>query len=112
MVDLFIPEQGFDKNLSDNYYDIAKTGTLDVLGASFQETLYYNPANALSRTIEQYVGPGTQGKILSKDEWSNSDYYRDGIEAVSYTHLRAHETRHDLVCRLLLEKKKDEETFR
>src|SRR5665648_1235833 len=28
------------------------------------------------------------------------------VEAVSYTHLRAHETRHDLVCRLLLEKKK------
>src|SRR5450759_4943758 len=25
--------------------------------------------------------------------------------AVSYTHLRAHETRHDLVCRLLLEQK-------
>ena len=33
--------------------------------------------------------------------------------AVSYTHLRAHETRHDLVCRLLLEKKKNKkkETF-
>src|SRR5450756_192115 len=29
-----------------------------------------------------------------------------GCTAVSYTHLRAHETRHDLVCRLLLEKKK------
>src|SRR5450756_1678004 len=28
------------------------------------------------------------------------------VLAVSYTHLRAHETRHDLVCRLLLEKKK------
>ena len=27
-------------------------------------------------------------------------------EAVSYTHLRAHETEADLVCRLLLEKKK------
>src|SRR5450756_2857322 len=26
--------------------------------------------------------------------------------SVSYTHLRAHETRHDIVCRLLLEKKK------
>src|SRR5665648_654216 len=26
----------------------------------------------------------------------------DGFFAVSYTHLRAHETRHDLVCRLLL----------
>src|SRR5450756_2885638 len=28
------------------------------------------------------------------------------LEPVSYTHLRAHETRHDIVCRLLLEKKK------
>src|SRR5450756_2721592 len=31
-------------------------------------------------------------------------------ETVSYTHLRAHETRHDLVCRLLLEKKKKNKT--
>ena len=30
----------------------------------------------------------------------------EGQEAVSYTHLRAHETVLDLVCRLLLEKKK------
>jgi len=30
----------------------------------------------------------------------------DSLPSVSYTHLRAHETRHDLVCRLLLEKKK------
>ena len=28
-----------------------------------------------------------------------------GVKAVSYTHLRAHETVLDLVCRLLLEKK-------
>ena len=35
-----------------------------------------------------------------------ADFSRIGEEAVSYTHLRAHETRHDLVCRLLLEKKK------
>src|SRR5450759_1556073 len=27
------------------------------------------------------------------------------LRSVSYTHLRAHETRHDLVCRLLLETK-------
>ena len=34
--------------------------------------------------------------------------YQQGTQppwAVSYTHLRAHETREDLVCRLLLEKK-------
>ena len=30
----------------------------------------------------------------------------DAQDAVSYTHLRAHETVLDLVCRLLLEKKK------
>src|SRR5665648_1227999 len=32
--------------------------------------------------------------------------FKEGVDAVSYTHLRAHETRHDIVCRLLLEKKK------
>ena len=33
-----------------------------------------------------------------------------GVGTVSYTHLRAHETVLDLVCRLLLEKKKNHET--
>ena len=33
--------------------------------------------------------------------------YLGRVMPVSYTHLRAHETRHDLVCRLLLEKKKN-----
>ena len=32
---------------------------------------------------------------------------RDGVRPVSYTHLRAHETVLDIVCRLLLEKKKN-----
>src|SRR5660397_281585 len=31
---------------------------------------------------------------------------KEGKEPVSYTHLRAHETKANLVCRLLLEKKK------
>src|SRR5450759_3727205 len=35
------------------------------------------------------------------------EFYGLTFKAVSYTHLRAHETRHDLVCRLLLEKKKN-----
>ena len=34
-------------------------------------------------------------------------YSIDAFRAVSYTHLRAHETVLDLVCRLLLEKKQD-----
>ena len=35
---------------------------------------------------------------------------RCGVPAVSYTHLRAHETGRNLVCRLLLEKKKKKYT--
>src|SRR5665648_226442 len=35
---------------------------------------------------------------------TNTSLIDDGSISVSYTHLRAHETRHDLVCRLLLEK--------
>ena len=34
----------------------------------------------------------------------------NAAQAVSYTHLRAHETVLDLVCRLLLEKKKRNQT--
>ena len=36
----------------------------------------------------------------------DADGLWEGHDAVSYTHLRAHETVLDLVCRLLLEKKK------
>src|SRR5665648_1141884 len=61
------------------------------------------------------------GVICGFDEWddihfwseapSNQEWFKKYIALangipVSYTHLRAHETRHDLVCRLLLEKKK------
>src|SRR5450756_943646 len=46
--------------------------------------------------IADYIASVTAGKTTTVD----------GASSVSYTHLRAHETRHDLVCRLLLEKKK------
>ena len=80
MVQMHIPEQGDDLNLTNQYYDIAKAGTADVLGASFQETLYYNPMNALDRLSEQYLGKGTQGETISKETWAESEYYRAGID--------------------------------
>ena len=43
------------------------------------------------------------GKIVHV-RWSG-----EGVWAVSYTHLRAHETPEHLVCRLLLEKKKNQQ---
>src|SRR5678816_254951 len=42
--------------------------------------------------------------ILLGDLWKHG--YKNLVVAVSYTHLRAHETPEHLVCRLLLEKKK------
>ncbi|QDP62517.1 MAG: hypothetical protein Unbinned5079contig1000_44 [Prokaryotic dsDNA virus sp.] len=80
MVDMYIPEQEEDENLTQQYHDYAKAGTMDVLGATFNETLYYNPANALGRLSEQYIGKGTEGSTLSKDAWASSDYFREGIE--------------------------------
>ncbi|CZS11791.1 hypothetical protein CDFC105_93905 [Clostridioides difficile] len=42
-----------------------------------------------------------------------NQYGRTSIDimAVSYTHLRAHETGRNLVCRLLLEKKKKKKNY-
>ena len=47
--------------------------------------------------------------IVESDFKLVSDFGYDAptLDAVSYTHLRAHETVLDLVCRLLLEKKKN-----
>ena len=80
MVDVYIPEQEEDTNLTQQYHDYAKAGTLDVLGATLDETLYYNPANALARLSDQYLFEGTRGRVLSKEEWASSDFFREGIE--------------------------------
>ena len=44
------------------------------------------------------------------EQFGSGLLFRSWEDPVSYTHLRAHETRHDLVCRLLLEKKKQNRT--
>jgi len=80
MVNVFIPEQTYDKNLAEQYFDVTELGTLDILGATFQETMYYNPANALGRLSEQFIGEGRTGRTLTKDEWAESEYFRPGIE--------------------------------
>ena len=63
----------------------------------------------------QGVGGGVAGEGVG--EGVAAEVEGDGVEqqgildAVSYTHLRAHETVLDLVCRLLLEKKKKDDRF-
>src|SRR5450756_1693662 len=47
--------------------------------------------------------PAASPLIVTRVSGSQWDNLADTLLSVSYTHLRAHETRHDLVCRLLLE---------
>ena len=68
---------------------------------------YYQKSNSGPGQSRNYGAERSQGDflIILDSDCILPESYFDEV-AVSYTHLRAHETRHDLVCRLLLEKKK------
>eukprot|EP00825_Cyclidium_porcatum_P048877 TRINITY_DN8323_c0_g1_i2.p2 TRINITY_DN8323_c0_g1~~TRINITY_DN8323_c0_g1_i2.p2 ORF type:complete len:123 (-),score=35.20 TRINITY_DN8323_c0_g1_i2:3-371(-) len=71
---------------------------------------YKNP-NKPKQKLSSNQDLSQSGSQKSDNENIQEKYkLQDDDNAVSYTHLRAHETRHDLVCRLLLEKKKQEQT--
>ena len=58
----------------------------------------------------EYAGPSTTTNFFTIVSWMRSESFQSFLlscNAVSYTHLRAHETDSYLVCRLLLEKKND-----
>src|SRR5450756_1771092 len=74
-----------------------------------------NRSQAVQAALEAR-GQAVVDQVVSFGEWTpfaraidqrDLAWLRENVTAwaVSYTHLRAHETRHDLVCRLLLEKK-------
>src|SRR5450756_1893989 len=65
--------------------------TVDQANVYFKSMLLYSVQNEQEETIKKVAF-----KFISDKD----------LMPVSYTHLRAHETRHDIVCRLLLEKKK------
>ena len=69
------------------------------------------PGCSTPTTAEEFASGGSaaQPAIAAYESWmqfASPDTHTPAIDtAVSYTHLRAHETRSNLVCRLLLEKK-------
>src|SRR5665648_1234597 len=73
---------------------------------AFLAGIYPNtiPTTAENPTASEMVANDTEKPIPIKVAATYA------IRPVSYTHLRAHETRHDLVCRLLLEKKQKQTT--
>ena len=62
------------------------------------------------RSFEDAIAAGVPAHLAANPNHVNLDATIEDVEAVSYTHLRAHETVLDLVCRLLLEKTKNNST--
>src|SRR5450756_2584271 len=62
--------------------------------------------NSFPDPLHDAAAPNAEGIVQWDDNRMDVPAAWKTTKAVSYTHLRAHETRHDLVCRLLLEKKK------
>ena len=61
----------------------------------------------LYRVNVSYENSGSFRRFMKEDNLFIAPVVQWNISPVSYTHLRAHETVLDIVCRLLLEKKKD-----
>src|SRR5450759_5053205 len=106
---------------------VASAGTLACLGVAFsgtfavrtldasffRNTSAYSPRFSSSLVVILTTPLGIRSTVIGTRACSTLLSTRSVVGfisnrpffAVSYTHLRAHETRHDLVCRLLLEKK-------
>src|SRR5450756_3220920 len=105
---------GFDPGVSD--IDLVavtspEVGALDLTGFGQMQHAFVSRYPEWGDRLEIfYVGratlqsfrtsPGSLAVISPGEPFHVRD---ERVAAVSYTHLRAHETRHDLVCRLLLE---------
>ena len=74
--------------------------TLDRSSAA--SDVYKRQADLMAMMKRGDVNQMSFGFYVRQDEWTEEPDFGP----VSYTHLRAHETVLDLVCRLLLEKKK------
>src|SRR5665648_208228 len=100
------------KEASDSKVNLVGVGLLYRYGY-FRQNISINGEQLSNYDAQQFSKIPVQPAYDKEGNWINIqvDYPGRTITArvwpVSYTHLRAHETRHDLVCRLLLEKKKN-----
>src|SRR5450756_3072029 len=85
--------------------DVEEIVTEHLLKGRVVSRLTIDRSLSSKRLVEKGTGKSQQ-KIVLRNAGLIDPQSIDEYIAVSYTHLRAHETRHELVCRLLLEKKK------
>src|SRR5664280_3569880 len=90
------------ENAGNNYFE-GKRWVTDLYGVMYKP---FNFDSTRKYPVISYVYPGPQTESVQYS-FTVSGGKNIALAPVSYTHLRAHETVLDLVCRLLLEKKKN-----
>ena len=86
-----------------------KRNAIPLLGKNIQSNLLKRIVQSTVKKIYIALDTDAIKQALKHCEYllnQGKEVYLVELDAVSYTHLRAHETVLDLVCRLLLEKKK------
>ena len=109
---LFFVHREMENLMSSDNSDILRTDSLigllrekDANTVRLLRTLSEaNDSMISAREVEQIIAE--QDTIITQQRVQRRVIARRDTVAVSYTHLRAHETGRNLVCRLLLEKKK------
>ena len=88
-------------------HDQGRAKMAETLGLAEDQTLIVENVPEESECADQVRNLIDQGcNVIFATSFGHQDWVMEVAKAVSYTHLRAHETGRNLVCRLLLEKKK------
>ena len=110
--------------ISTNFLNLLKVCMCVVLAFAALETRAQGESFTVSGTVKDASGQPVIGATVFDTTTQKGDVTSTTgsfslqaapgsvLRAVSYTHLRAHETKANLVCRLLLEKKKKRQSTR
>jgi hypothetical protein len=78
-MDLLIPDQYDDTTLQGNFADYSYSSNSLLFTTAIEDALYSNPTTALYKMGELFVA-NRSGQKLSKDEWTQSEFYREGLD--------------------------------
>ena len=102
--------QGFGANLREAEYRKLQSysfSNIDHFQVSSLVTRLTSDVTVIQNSVSTGIRPLCRAPVMLFMATGSAFVINARLAPVSYTHLRAHETRHDLVCRLLLEKKKN-----
>ena len=100
----------WDMVLEEEYKKEYFRNLVNFVNEVYNKEVVFPPKSEILRALSLTSYKDTKVVILGQDPYHGigeanglSFSVNDGVKPVSYTHLRAHETRHEPVCRLLLQ---------